>query len=559
MKMSIPSRALLLVLLSGSGVPAAMLAQADTGPQAMPRLLRRDGRFAFLVDGKPYLMLGAQINNSSSWASTLPQVWPALDAMHVNTMEAPVYWEQMEPREGTFDFSGVDLLVRGAREHHLRLVLLWFGTWKNGQNHYVPEWIKTNPTRFPREVSAEGKLLDVQSPHSSENLHADQHAFAALMHHVRELDGTQHTVVMIQVENETGAIGTVRDHTAMADQEFAAPVPAALHAGTGSWIKIYGSAAEERFAAYATARYVNAVAEAGKQEYPLPMYCNAWLTYPVHALANRDHPSAGQEYPSGGPQQGNLEIWKVAAPAIDLLGPDFYADDRQLFRDVVAAYARPDNALFIPETHLAHDFGPNLFYALGHGAIGFSPFGIDFSGWTTLEGTTVPSYLADNFSLLTPLEGEIAQWNLEGKLSTVVETPGQAQKRIHFAAMGNLPAVDAVVSFGFPQHDGEAPPGTSDASGRALMARLAPLEFVVTGFDASVRFESAESPSEPGTMAQPKQQVEILTAEQGTYVDGTWQKTRIWNGDQTDRGLDFPAANKDVIRILLHAFPLNAQ
>ncbi len=112
-----------------SGLLAAIPIWGQTPAQsAMPRVEKQDGRWAVEVEGKPYLMLGAQINNSSSWASTLPQVWPALDALHVNTIEAPVYWEQMEPQPGTFDFSNVDLLIDGAREHHLHLVLLWFGT-----------------------------------------------------------------------------------------------------------------------------------------------------------------------------------------------------------------------------------------------------------------------------------------------------------------------------------------------------------------------------------------------------------------------------------------------
>ena len=146
----------------------------------MPHLEKKDGRFALMVEGKPFLMLGAQINNSSSWPSEMPKVWPALEDMHVNTVEAPVYWETMEPEPGRFDFANVDLLVNGAREHHLRLVLLWFGTWKNGQAHYVPDWVKTNPEKYPREISAYGKILDVLSPNSVTNLEADKHAFAAL-------------------------------------------------------------------------------------------------------------------------------------------------------------------------------------------------------------------------------------------------------------------------------------------------------------------------------------------------------------------------------------------
>jgi beta-galactosidase GanA len=204
----------------------------------MPHLESRDGHFAMVVDGKPFLMLGAQINNSSSWPATVPKAWAALEDLHVNTVEAPVYWEQMEPKPGSFDFSNVDLLVNGAREHHLHLVLLWFGTWKNGQAHYVPEWIKTDPEKYPRQVSSYGKILDVLSPNSTTNLDADKSAFAALMRHVKAIDGAQHTVIMIQVENESGSIGSVRDYSAAANRLFSGEVPssltAALHTAAGT-------------------------------------------------------------------------------------------------------------------------------------------------------------------------------------------------------------------------------------------------------------------------------------------------------------------------------------
>src|SRR5947209_19133193 len=156
----------------------------------MPSLEHKDNHYTLTVDGSPFFILGAQINNSSSWPGALATAWPALEAMHVNTVEAPVYWEQMEPSPGQYDFSTVDLLINGAREHHLRLVILWFGTWKNGQNHYVPEWIKTNPRKYPRELNPYGKILDVLSPNSTTNLEADKHAFAALMRHVKEIDAS---------------------------------------------------------------------------------------------------------------------------------------------------------------------------------------------------------------------------------------------------------------------------------------------------------------------------------------------------------------------------------
>jgi beta-galactosidase GanA len=511
----------------------------------MPRIEKKDGRFAMIVEGKPFLILGAQINNSSSFASTLPKAWTALNDLHVNTVEAPVYWELMEPEQGKFDFANVDLLVNGAREHHLHLVLLWFGTWKNGQAHYVPEWIKTDPKKFPRELNPYGKLLDVLSPNSTTNLEADKHAFAALMRHIKEIDANQHTVIMIQVENESGSVGSIRDYSPAANKQFSGEVPSVLHTPSGTWSKVFGADADERFAAYSTASYINEVARAGKAEYPLPMYCNVWITYPVHALENRDHPSPGQEYPSGGAQQGNIAIWKSAAPAIDILAPDFYSSDRELFHQTVAAYHREDNALFIPETGLTKDFGPYFFYALGNGAIGFSPFGVDRTSWT-ISDEKMPSYLSENFALFEPMSREIAQLNFDGKLQTASEQKGMPRQRLHF------PGVDAVISYGFPQRDGEVPPGTSDFSGRAMVAQLGPLEFLVTGLDASVSFELTDT-----TDAKLRnEQIEILRAEEGLYLNGTWQTTRVWNGDQTDRGLNFRSGNTSVVRIRLHTLPL---
>jgi Domain of unknown function (DUF5597)/Glycosyl hydrolases family 35 len=518
--------------------------------QQLPHLETKDGRHVFIVDGKPFLILGAQINNSSSWPSALKTAWPALEAMHVNTVEAPVYWEQMEPNPGQFDFSAVDLLINGAREHNLRLVILWFGTWKNGQNHYVPEWMKSDTKKYPRQVSAYGKLLDVMSPNSQVNLDADKHAFSALMRHIRETDSTQHTVIMMQVENESGGIGSVRDYSAAAQKLFAAIVPdsltSALHRKAGTWEQVFGADADERFAAFSTARYIDQVAEAGKKEYAIPMYCNVWLTYPVHALENRNRAIAGQEYPSGGPQQQNIDLWKIAAPSIDTLGPDFYSDDIPFFHSVVTAYARPDNALFIPETGLSkNNIGPYFFYALGHGAIGFSPFGVDYTGWSHFEDSKMPEWLSQNFALFAPMQQQIAEWNFAGKLQTVAEERGVSRKVLHF---GN---VDAVVSFGYPQRDGEQPPGTGDMQGRAMVAQTGPLEFVVTGFDVSVSFIQHAGDN-------PQNQVEILRAEEGQYINGAWQSARIWNGDQTDRGLNFRGTNPQVIRIHLHEIPLYA-
>src|SRR5262252_11252511 len=193
--------AIVFVMIAAAAAPAA----------ESPRFVEKDGRSALLVDGQPYLMLGGQVHNSSGWPSELPAVWKSLAELHANTVEAPVYWEQIEPQEGKFNWDNVDALVQGAREHNLHVVLLWFGTWKNGNMHYVPQWVKTDTKRFPRVIRADGEPIDVLSASSLSNLDADKAAFTALMRHLKALDGNQHTILLVQVENESGIIGSPRD------------------------------------------------------------------------------------------------------------------------------------------------------------------------------------------------------------------------------------------------------------------------------------------------------------------------------------------------------------
>lgn len=505
----------------------ALFRAPDSRSQQIPRLVSKDGRHALLVDGKPYLILGGQINNSSSWPITMPDVWPVIEGMHANTVEAPIYWEQMEPQPGHFDFSTVDMLINQARQHHVHLILLWFGTWKNGEMHYVPEWIKTDPQHYPRMINEEGQPIQVLSANSQVNLDADRYAFSALMHHLREIDGIQHTVIMIQVENESGAIGAIRDHSPEAEKEFDGQVPeeviAGLHKTSGTWSQVFGTDASETFQAYSVARYINAVAKAGKAQYDIPMYCNVWVRYP-RGYQIRGSLIPGLDYPSGGPVQTMIPLWKIVAPEIDILAPDVYSADRGFVKNLLATYARPDNPLLVPETGLGDEFASGFFYALGYGAIGFSPFGTDQTSWTLKPGQ-LPKAHVENFALVGPIDRVIAQLNYEGKLKTAVEEAGQPEETLHFGRW------EAKVGFGFPQPDGQQhPPGTPGYLGRAIVAQLGPNKFLVTGIEARVTFVLA-----PGA----KGHMQILRAEQGRYNDETWIPERIWNGDQTDRGLNF--------------------
>lgn len=509
------------MLVTGALTAAAEAAQA-------PRIVQKDGRFALEVDGKPFLILGGQIHNSSAWPVELPHIWQSVAELHANTVAAPVYWEQMEPTPGSYDFTNVDQIVTGAREHGVHVILLWFGTWKNGNMHYVPTWVKSDSKKFPRVIRKDGEPIDVLSPLSPNTLEADKSAFVALMRHLKQLDGDRHTVLMIQVENESGNVGSVRDDSPEANRLFAAPVPADLLAiaqrKPGTWSEVFGSEADETFQAYYQARYINAIAAAGKAEFAIPYYINVWVEYPVAQLPQRQIAAPGIGYPSGGAVQKFVGLWRALAPSIDLIGPDIYSSDSRFYQEILRTYARPDNALWIPETGRSDDYGKYFFYALGKGAIGFSPFGIDVSGWNILGDTPWKAH-AQNFALIAPIDREVAQAEFEGKLKTAVEELGSANQEIDFGQW------QATIGFGFPQNDGREAPGTRDQHGAALIAQIGPDEFLITGIDASVAFHL------PGK--KPWMRSEILTAEEGAYVDGRWKVEKLLNGDETDRGLQF--------------------
>jgi beta-galactosidase GanA len=192
----------------------------------IPHLEKQGTAAQLIVDGRPFLGLGAELNNSSaSSIEYLRPLWPIIAATNLNTVLATVSWELMEPEEGRFDFSLVDGLIQDARRYNVRLILLWFGSWKNGKSTYQPVWVKTNQQRFPLVQDETGKGLPTLSTLSDANRDADSQAFAALMKHIREIDGEAHTVIMIQVENEVGVLGPSRDHSRIANSAFAAPVP----------------------------------------------------------------------------------------------------------------------------------------------------------------------------------------------------------------------------------------------------------------------------------------------------------------------------------------------
>ena len=514
-------------------------ARAD-GQVQIPQVVTENGRHALLVDGKPFLILGAQVNNSSNWPQALEDVWPAIEVVKPNTAMVPVAWEQIEAKEGTFDFSFVDTLLAQAREKNVRLILLWFATWKNNAPHYAPDWVKLDNVRFPRVVTADGRTINSLSPLGQATLEADRKAFVQLMRHLKAKD-PQRTVIMVQPQNEPGTYGSVRDFSPLAQKVFDNAVPEALlqklGKQPGTWRDVFGADADEFFHAWHIAHYIDQVAQAGKAEYPLPMLVNAALRGPFN-------PGQPGQYASGGPTDNVLDIYKAAAPHIDLLAPDIYMPEYTHYTTVLDRYSRPDNPLFVAETGNRTEYSRYFFSALGEQAIGWSPFGIDFSKYSNFPlGAKVmnPETLepfALNYRLVAPAADVIAQASFEGKVRGTAEQPGHPVQTLKIDDKWNM-----VVTYGVPQFwfQGE-PPGNPEPVGAALVVQLGPDEFLVTGIHARINIVAADP-------ALADRQIYDYVDE-GTYVDGEWKFRRRWNGDQTDYGLNFSSATQ-LLRVKL--------
>lgn len=505
---------------------------ASAAAAPLPQIVSRNGRHELLVDGSPFLILGGQANNSSNYPAILPKVWPTIKAIHANTLEIPVAWEQIEPVEGKFDFSWVDTLIPQARANGVRLDLLWFGTWKNTSGSYEPEWVKTDLKRFPHMMRKDGKTHYVPTPLSRNTLEADKRAFVALMRHIREVD-PDHTVILIQVENEVGSYGLPRDYSPEANRLFAGPIPAELSHNigkSGTWSQVFDWKADSAFQAWYTARYIDEIAAAGQAELDLPMYVNV-------VTSNPSDPKAGNGGgASGGADWPVLDVWKAAAPHIAMAAPDLYDRDYNTYAGKLDKMSRPDNPLFVPETGNDLPFARYLWLALGKGTIGWSPFGMDstYSNYP-LGGLNTPEDIeafASKFALMAPIARDWARLAFDHPTAGFAK-PDDGSDQSSVMGRWKITAKYGVWAFGDPTWTFmKFPPNPNKDRpvGGAAIIQLGPDEFLVAGSNVRLNFD----PANPGRNANSR----LLDVEEGTFENGQWVMARRWNGDQTDYGLN---------------------
>ncbi|KAH6879885.1 glycoside hydrolase superfamily [Thelonectria olida] len=523
-----------------------MTTNSESQPPLHPHLRRDDNGTHLIVNGKPFLMLAGELHNSSlSSARYMADVWPAMKEQAINTLLGVVSWEQIEPVEGTFDFSELDKVILGAREHGMHLALLWFGAYKNALSTYVPSWVKKDAKRFPRVRSIEAgggrKILDVITPLSMECAEADAKAFGKLMSHLEDFDADHSTVLMIQVQNESGILGDSRDRSSLAEAAFKEPVPEPLlrhladnphpqfakrfpnipQSGRHSWEEVFGAGApaDEMFMAFHFSRYVEKVAASGKASYPLPFYANTWLNLDgpgdldaavapsFVASAVVAGGSGPGIYPSGGPCAHVSDVWRFGAPSLDFFAPDLYMQD---YETVCKDYTVKGNPLFIPEQRRDEEGARRMWLAYGtYGALGVSPFGIDTGAEAVGREYKLLSQVKDLVLGASPADRF-------GFFFDEVENAPRVEKP-WVKVFGTIQVtVERAFTFGRP-----GPAG-------GLIIRLADRKFLVVGYGFQARFKG---------VGKGVGFTGILSAkEMEGSQDGTLRVLRLWNGDETRGG-----------------------
>ena len=513
-----------------------------------PYLGNRNGQKILMVEEKPFIMIAGEVHNSSaSNAEYMKPIWEKADALNLNSVLLPVYWELIEPKEGEFDFSLVDSLILQARKHKKKIGFLWFGAWKNAQCYYAPEWVKCDLQRFERAQLEKGvnfKVLEnvhglaysTLSAFCEETKNADAKAFAKLMEHIRRIDGEEHTVITVQVENETGLLGGAREHGEKAEYQFAQPVPEAfvqylqtiyeeltpelsdviaakdkVRAGC-TWTELFGEMAEEVFQAYYTAEFVETVTKAGKEKYNLPMILNCWL----------DKGQKPGKYPTGGPVAKLLPIWKYAAPSIDVYGPDIYIP---AFLPTCDMYVKNENPLYIAECATHSYAGIRELYVVGHyHGMCYSPFGFEDIGqpFTIMQGALFGMDTEDELLKIPQDPDEYAKINalLSGMMPLLGEAYGTGKLQASISEKGKQDKLQ------FSVYDYEITYESKFLqikSGACLILEQEENSFYVIARDCgiTVRSKKEETPY-----------TDFLSVEEGHFTDGQFVSECRLNGDE---------------------------
>jgi hypothetical protein len=540
-------------------------------------------RFVFQKEGKPFFPVGAQVHNSSGFhTAELSRAFRALEIINANTVAIPVYWNMVEPAENEFCFDEVGRIVKAVRDKGYSLILLWFGTWKNGGFEYVPEWVKKDRTRFERVKNGLGMDLAVLSSFCANNLEADKKAFCEFVSFIKGIDEKDRTVIGIQVENEAGiASGCTRDYSGRAEEMYKGNVPEELIRSIAdtaegfvyrvwlqngkrinrSWEETFGKYGAEYFSAFSIAGYIEEIARGGKEIYDIPMYTNVWLD-------GTEWDIPGLSYPSGAAVSKALDIYKYAAKHLDLIAPDIYLSDIDDYRSCCLTYSREDNPLFVPESGPSEWNSRFLFEAVAnYDATGYFLFGAEGILNERDEADPACYHIINSLTALRAVSDILPQYLYTNRMKAINQSEYAKVQRFEFAnylVMAVFVHCHACVgtndtSWNWQDHYHKYYRNnnqTCEQRGRGLIIETGPREFIACGCDYRLLFIDRRNinPHIANHIMSERMiatSAEYLSIEEGEFIDGSFITKRRRSGDESDFGV-WVQADIGAVRVRLN-------
>lgn len=501
-----------IISLLCTTIVEAQYPTSSTSNSLIPHLERKQSLIQLIIDGKPFVLISGELHNSSSSSPQyLAEAIRNAKQMNVNSVIASISWEQFEPNENKFDFKLIDYLIQTAEKNNLKVVLIWFASWKNGESFYPPLWVKRDVNRFYRLKNKNGDNTTTISPFCEAAMEEDGKAFNVLMNRIRQKD-LHHHIVMMQVENEVGAFSEM-DYNPKVIALYNKPVPTQLISylvtnknnldtqlrrawesngskTKGNWRELFGEknlVSQSYFMTWQYASYINEVCKLGKQAYNIPMYVNAWQEQYATEPPGK--------YPNGGPVSKVIDVYKAAGPYIDFISPDIYLPT---FKEICSNYSQPlkDNPLFIPECDRTNP--GKAYYAIAEkNAIGFAPFGI--------ESMVSDLSYAQSFKVLKEMLPTIVKYQGTGKMHGYLKE-GNEDSTIF--EMGKYKVIIEYYAK------------TDNAYG--VIIQTGDNDFIVSGINSKIMFYSRDE----------KLVADIGEVLEGAFKADAWTTYRQLNGDE---------------------------
>ena len=183
-----------------------------------------DRPYRLTVEGKPFLMLGAQLRTDyfrqldGRRLDQLDDYFSLSKGLNITCIQVPVAWSDVETEYDVYTDETIRAYINYCEKYDMKLEILWFGSYMCGYSveGYIPQYVIQDTKTYPelKPSAAYNGWLGKQfylSPGNTALVNREVKAVAKMMEFIDAIDkelGCPHTVIGIQVENEPDMLAT---------------------------------------------------------------------------------------------------------------------------------------------------------------------------------------------------------------------------------------------------------------------------------------------------------------------------------------------------------------